>query len=408
MSKMTRATVLLVATAMSGAAFGASGPITSAQVAARGVVTSAIANSELGELDGAFIYTPRSIVNLTLRQLRAATTFNALLAPAGVSLPCPVSGSLAARITQTRPTVLKLDWSDCVSSEFGSRNAANGPVEVIWTGKSLSPASVISIRFGDVDRDYVASSRPETPQPYYDGTTTYRNQRITGVLPVVLEYGDSGNFTGRYLVEVKGFLRRVQRMPEFNSAGEPGSEFYDYESRMGTEGAILTGNYSVNGLDNLMEWGLVAGKVSRQYTYPARPLHPVARTINEWYRGTGLVARNRYDNALTEYFHSVDGRIEGDFNQFWGLGCSGPDTFVFRTRKEFGQSPYSWFVELYDSGELSINGNTTATFSATGTQPYVDLMGHASVKVQGLGVVNYDFPESITLGPLLEAARCTP
>lgn len=408
MSKIFRASSLLFAMALSGVTLAAGGPITSQQVAARGVATSAIASSSLGDLDGAFVFVPRDIVNATLRQLQSATTFNALLASAGVSLPCAISGSLLARITQTRPTVLKLDWSQCVISQYGSRNTADGPIEVIWSGSTLSPASVASIRLGDANRDYVASSRPETPQPYYDGTTTYRNQRATGVLPVVLEFGDAGYFTGRYLVEARGFVRRVQRMPEFNSAGEPSAEFYDYESRTSTDGAILTGNYSVDGLNNVMEWGLIGGKVASSYTYPARPLHPIARTIEEWYRGTGLVARRRWDNAAGEYFHSIDGKVEGDFNAFWGLGCSGPDTFIYRTRKELGQSPYSYFVEQYDAGELSINGNTTATFTATGTQPYVDLIGHAAVKVQGLGTVNYDYPESILLGPILEAGRCTP
>lgn len=408
MSNNIRGASLLFACALSGAAFAASGPITSHQVAARGVVTSVIASSSLGELDGAFVYVPRSIVDTTLRKLQAATTYDALLAPGGVSLPCPISGNLTARVSATRLTTLQLDWAQCVSSDYGSRNTVEGPVEVVWAGRTLSPASVASIRLGNAVRDYVTVSRPETPQTYYDGTTVYRNQRATGVLPVVLEFGDFGNFTGRYLVETKGFVRRVHRMPEFNSDGEPSVEFYEYESRMSTDGAILTGAYSVAGLDNVMEWGLVAGKVAGSYTYPARPLHPVARTIEQWYRGTGLVAHRRWDNAAGEYFHSIDGKVEGDFNEFWNLGCSGPDTFVYRTRKELGQSPYSYFVEQYDSGELSINGNTTATFTATGTEPYVDLIGHAAVKVQGLGTVNYDYPESIALGPILEAARCTP
>ena len=408
MSKQFRGVAFLCAVMLSGLSSAAGGPIASEQVAARGVMTSAIASGEVGELDGAFAFKPREIANLALAQLRTATTFNALFAPAGVLLPCATSGNLAARIVQTRPTVLKLEWSNCVSSQYGSRLSRHGPVEIVWAGSSLSPSSVTSLRIGSVDRDYIESDRPETPQTYYDGTTVYRNQRITGILPIVLEFGDAGYFVGRYVAEVRGFVRRVQRLPEFNSAGEPSAEFYEYESSTSTDGALLTGNYSVEGFDNTMEWSLIAGKIAGRYVYPARPLHPTVKVLDTWYRGTGLVARRRYDNTAVQYFHSIDGRIEGDFSAFWNLGCSGSDTFVFRTRKELGQVPTSWFVELYDAGELVINGNTTATFSATGTEPYVDLMGHASVKVQGVGAFRYDYPESILQGPIYEAARCAP
>jgi len=409
MKNKIRGASFLISLALSGATLAAGGgPITSEQVAARGVMTSAIATGELGELDGAFVFVPREITNATLRQLRATTTFSALLAPAGVSFPCSISGVFSARITQQRPIVLKLDWSGCTSSEFGSRVTRNGPAEFVWAGNSLSPSAVASIRLGAVDRDFVESNRPETPRPYFDGQTVYRNQRVTGVLPVVLEDEDAGYFLGRYLVETKGFMRRVQRLPEFNSAGEPSAEFYDYEYRVSTDAAVLTGNYAVDGLNNVMEWGIVAGKVVGRYTYPARPLHPNVKVLDKWYRGTGMNVRRNYDNTLGKYLFSVDGKIEGDFNAFWNLGCSGADTFTYRTRKALAQSPYSWFVELYDAGELVINGNTVATFTATGTEPYVDLTGHASVKVQGVGTFNYDYPESILLGPVFEAARCTP
>ena len=408
MSKHSRGAGFFIAFTLSSLSLAANGPITSERVAARGVMTSAIASGELGGLDGAFAFKPREFANRALAQLRAATTFNALLAPAGVTLPCAISGNLSARIVQTRPTVLKLDWSNCISSQYGSRLSRHGPIEVVWSGNSLSPSSVSSIRIGTVDRDLVDSDRPEVPQMYYDGTTMDRNQRLTGALPSLLEYGDAGYLMGRYLAEAKGYVRRVQRLPEFNSAGEPSAEFYEYESTTSTDGAVLTGSYTVDGLDNTMEWGLIAGKVSGRYVYPPRPLHPTMKVLEQWYRGTGIVARRHYDNTAGEYFHSIDGKIEADFSQFWKFGCSGPDTFVYHTRRPLGQAPTSWFVELYDTGELVINGNTTATFTATGSEPYVDLMGHATVKVQGIGTFAYDYPETILQGPIFEAARCAP
>lgn len=406
MTRIIRSASLLIAVTLSGAAFGASGPITSQSTAARGVMTSAAASAALAELDGAFVFVPRSIVNLALGQLRAATTYDALLVPTGVTLPCAASGDLTARITHTRPTVLELDWSGCTSSEFGARATVDGPVTVTWAGATLSPVSVTSIRLGDANRDYVSNTRPEVPQPYYGGTTMYRNQRATGVLPLVL--ADVGYFTGRYLVEAKGVVRRVQRLPEYDSTGQPSAELYEYEGRTSTDGAILTGNYAVNGLDNVTERGLISGKVAGSYTYPSRPLHPDVKVIDEWYRGTNLVARSRWDNTAGKYFQSIDGKIEADLSRFRLLGCAAPDTFVYRTRQELGQSPYAWDPAFYDSGEFSINGNTSVSFRAAGTQPYFDLIGYASVRIAGIGRVDYDYTESILLGPLFEAARCTP
>src|SRR4051794_25865729 len=241
MSKMQRLSAVAFITLFCSATFAATAaPIGIERLAARGVVTSAILQSELGDVDSVFAYTPRLIVDSALKQLAAATTFSALLAPGGVSLACATSGTLRARVGTSRPRVLKLEWNQCASSELGWRNVVNGPAEVGLPGDSLTPAWVASIRFGDESRDHVTNTRAEEPTPYYDGETVYRNLRVVGALPMSRENG-YGNFLGRYVVQATGFLRRVQRLPEFNAAGEPSAAFYDYDNALSTDGALVTG-----------------------------------------------------------------------------------------------------------------------------------------------------------------------
>ena len=94
--------------------------------AARGVETAALLNAELSDLDNEFVLQPRSVVGAALKQLNTSTTFPALLAPGGVTLNCAVSGTLNARIVNTRPRVLKLEWAHCVRNEFGMRFDVHG------------------------------------------------------------------------------------------------------------------------------------------------------------------------------------------------------------------------------------------------------------------------------------------
>ena len=63
-----------------------------------------------------------------------------------------------------------------------------------------------------------------------------------------------------------------------------------------------------------------------------------------------------------------------------------------------------------NTGELNINGNTTAKFSSTGTEPQVDLVGHIATQVGGVGNFGYDYAGlAIFSSPgLYTAAICTP
>jgi len=403
-----RAFVVALSLSLSGAALAAgAAPANTEQRAARGVTTAFVAIAEVSDLDNKFVDDSRQIIDAAFVQLRASTSFAALLAPGGVTLNCPVSGTFNARIGNGWPRVLKLDWVHCVSIEYGSRNEVDGPAEATLSANSLEPTTVLSIRLGDGNRDHISDSTPEIPDEWFGGQTASRNLRLTGILPMTREYPLGGRFLGRHLVEAKGFVRRVQRLPDYNDAGEPSVEFYNYDSKLSTDSAWLTGTYTVNGFDNRLEVGLITGKISGRFIYPLRPTKPT-KTLDKWFKGTGFSVRRTYDNDLSKSLMWVDGKVEGDFHAYWHVGCGGADTYTFRTRAPWTHSPNAYSSQIFDSGELVIDGSSVATFSATGTEPYVDLLGHVLLKVPGVGTFNYDYPESVLYGPLADAGSCTP
>jgi hypothetical protein len=392
---------------MSGAVLAAT-PALTEQRAARGVNTAVVTYAELLQFDSTYVAVSREVIDIALDQLNAATSFPTLLAPGGVTLNCPVSGTLSARISNPRLRTLKLEWFHCVSVEYGTRNDVDGPAEVALGENSLQPGMILSIRLGELNRDYVVDSTPEIPSPTYGGQTISRNLRVTGPMPTARAYKPGGNFLGRYLVETQGFYRRVQRLPSYDPITfEPSVELYNYSNTFSTDGALLTGNYTVNGTDNQTETALITGKFSSRFDYPVRPGKP-ARTLDMWFKGTGLSTRFAWNNAASRYSVSVDGKLEGDFNQFFPLGCTGADTYTFHTRSPLIVSPYAYYFEFFEGGELVIDGKAVATFSATGTEPYVDLLGHVLLKVPGVGTFNYDYTDYILEGPLANAGRCTP
>lgn len=399
----------LVALSLSGVSLvaAAATPPKAEQRAARGVNTAVVTHAEVLEMDGTFVFISREIVDIALDQLNAATTYSALLAPGGVTLNCPVSGTFNARITNARLRTLKLAWTHCVSVEYGSRNDVDGPAEIALGEGSLQPGMLLSIRLGDANRDYVVDSTPEIPQPTFGGQTVSRNLRLTGPMSTARAYKPGGNFLGRYLVETRGFVRRVQRLPDYNPITfEPSAEFYNFSNTFSTDGALLTGSYSEAGTDSLIEASLITGKFSGRYVYPVRPTKPT-KTLDMWFKGTGLSTRRAWNTAASRYSVWVDGKVEADFNQFFPLGCTGADTYTFNTRSPLILAPGSYYYEFFEGGELMVD-KSVAKFSATGTDQYVDLVGHVQLKVPGAGTFNYDYSEYILEGPLADAGRCTP
>ena len=219
-------------------------------------------------------------------------------------------------------------------------------IEVALSENSLQPTSVLAIRFGDQNRDYVDDQVPETPVPWTNGQVTSRNLRLTGFLPMTQEWAN--NFPGRYLVEAKGFVRRVTRQPEYNSAGEPRRvlqlRIQPDHGRRSPHGCVHREQ-----LDRLRS-GNGQSIDSLHLADEAVGVDVFPRKVDQ--EGTGLTLRRNYDNDARKTSIWVDGKVEGDFNQFWPIGCTGADTYTFRTRAPLTTSPLAYTGELFQSGEF--------------------------------------------------------
>lgn len=408
MNRMTR-TVGAMAAACMGAAASAAGvqPISSEGGAARAVLSSTFLQYEAQQYDRQFAYASRDTMDRALRQLAAVTTYSALAAsPGGVTLDCQESGTLTARVTNPWLRTIHLEWDECTRDDRDIHYTLDGPGDVTLLSATLTPAFVASIRFGDRGRDLVETvvAGPSFP-PGFQFDTTYRNLRVTGVLPMSRP-DEFSQFSGRYSVEVTGFFRFVQHIADITA---PEGPFYDYDHVVSTHGALLSAEFTNVGFSYNQDFRLVLGTISETTVAPVTPSRPQAVTATKSVRGTGLRIQNGFNNDLARYEQSIDGRADVDFNQWWGFNCPAPETLVFRTKSTMAY-PVSAWTGTFNSGELNINGNTTARFSSTGTEPQVDLVGHIATQVGGVGTFNYDYAGfAIFSSPeLYTAALCTP
>lgn len=398
-----------IATTCMAAAAGATGvqPINSEAGAARAVLSSTFLQYEAQQYQQQFAYSSRDIIDRALRQLSAVTTYASLAAsPDGVTVSCQESGTLTARVSNRLLRNIHLEWHECTRDSFDMHFALDGPGDVTLLSATLAPTFVASIRFGDRTRDLVETLRPGPTLPKPGGSdTTYRNLRLTGVLPMARP-DESSQFTGTYTIELKGFYRFVQHIPDFVAGGDT---LYDHDHTVSTEGALISGSFTNVGFSYNQDFRMLQGKISETYIAPATPSRPASFTYSKFVRGTGLRIQSGFNNDLSRYEQSIDGKVDVDFNQWWGFNCAAPESYVYRTNAKMAYPSSAW-TGTFDTGEITINGNTTARFSSTGTQPQVDLVGHIATQVGGVGNFNYDYAGfAIFSSPeLYTAAICTP
>lgn len=382
-------------------------PIKSEGGAARAVLSSTFLQYEAREYDQQFVYSSRDIIDRALRQLSAVTTYAALAAsPGGVTLNCQESGTLTVRVTNPALRNIHLEWRQCTRDYYDQHTTLDGSGDVALLSATLTPTMVASIRFGDRSRDLVETWRfgPSLP-PGFGGGIVYRNLRVTGVLPMSRP-DEFTHFSGRFSVEVTGYVRTVQHIPDFTA---PDGPLYDHDYNLSTGGALISGEFTNVGYTYNEDFSLLLGKITETYLRPVTPSNPTSFTTSKFVRGTDLRIQSGFNNDLMRYEQSIDGRVDVDFNQWWGFGCPAPESWVYRTKSTMTYPAAAW-TGTFNTGDLNINGNTTAKFSSTGTEPQVDLVGHIATQVGGVGNFGYDYAGfAIFSSPgLYTAAICSP
>ena len=139
----------------------------------------------------------------TLGWLDAATTPAAVMnSHGGVSVPCPLGGSVLARLAKTGKRALRVTWTGCAFFD-GSRNTVfDGPGELVLPSATFTPDQVRAMHLGTPEAHFKASYvLPDSPPG--DSWVSEFNLHVTGCIPFTRFLG-VGIFTGRFDVTLNG------------------------------------------------------------------------------------------------------------------------------------------------------------------------------------------------------------
>jgi hypothetical protein len=398
---MRRLVITLLLASVSASAIARDTPIRSQAQALRAVIVADNLQFQVPGFVDTFMTEPRYLTGSALRMLAAATTPELLAGvPAGLTLDCAVSGTLNARMSQSRPRVVQLEWHDC-NFDTPTSGVLNGPAEIVLTTSSFDARVVASIRLGDRNRDLTQSFTPE-PNPRFGPSVSSYNLRITGVIPLAEEENTLA-FPGRFFVAFSGFVENATSIRDFPNPGPP---FYPQIQTITAENVVATGENSNDATSSLTDYRVVTGRFSEHIEVPPRPLHPDAVSVTQKMRFANLHVRRGSDSAAMRNFFTVDGRVEADVGEFNGFpGCVATETFAYRTRSPITSDPLGVFPNWYDGGTLEFNA-ANVRFSQSGTEPFVDLVMHMDFTAPHLGAFRIDSLSGLSGEP--QNAGCSP
>lgn len=139
----------------------------------------------------------------TLGWLDAATTPAAVkTSQGGVSVPCPLGGSVLARLAKAGKRVLRVTWTGCAFFD-GSRNTVfDGPGELVLPSDTFTPDQVRAMHLGTPAAHFKASYVLADAPPGDTWVADF-DLHVTGCIPFTRFLG-VGIFTGRFDVTING------------------------------------------------------------------------------------------------------------------------------------------------------------------------------------------------------------
>ena len=345
---------------------------------------------------GLVTFYARGIAENALMQLAAATTPSALVnARNGIALPCATSGSLTARMARTFPRVLKLQWQACKYNDIDDYpRERNGNAEIVLLSDTFAPQAVAAIRFGTLNADFTDSRHIEYPDQITDELRSL-NLRMLGQIPMVRAFPLYGLFVGDFAFELTGFYQEYS-LTELPGSGQPP---FEQTTRTSAEFLIVSGatTYNTAKTHSVEDLRLHFGKVTHTSSSPSWGESSNSYTVD------GLRVRRESDYVSWSGSQSVDGKIEFQYSALSGNCLNG--AYAFKTRAPLVSN--SLFSGLFDSGNLLINGSTTAQFYSAAnvppTLPVPQLGMLVHLDVRNVGSFNYD---ASGLGVFAQNAQC--
>jgi len=315
-------------------------------------------------------------VDTTLRTLRPLVTPAQLLAaPNGITANCAVSGSFKAKMADTLPRVLHVNFKDCTTLYFGIERFLDGPIAMTLPADTLQPEHVSDVRLGNDSAEFLELIRSESAEQNSDDTYAFR-MVLRGDLALWYAAERTSTFV------LNGYYDQ-RRMVEFPPGTPP--QFYDFKTVADHLSVVLSRTTSQSGLLDDDVHLLKRGSVTFENTQP-----PPWGSWTDAYTFNDLQVRYITDYAAMTNQKTIDGRINIAWNRFAGPGCMNGD-YSFRTRVPLLQPDG---VAAFESGELVVNGDVVARFySAANTPPRLPTPVNGmliSMKVRDVGTFNYD------------------
>jgi hypothetical protein len=336
------------------------------------LIKSDVPRSVTGQVDDVLFF-----ADFMLRKVKAATTPAALLStPAGVTIPCSISGSFQARMPDVQPRVVRLRFTDCQTRILGSiEGTFNGPAAITLPAETFLPETLSGIRFGNASSELTMRYITVTPAQSDDTTTAY-NIALRGDISMAAFLG-SGPDTSTF--RINGY--NDQRRDVITTPPAP-SGFYGNKFSAEHLSVVRTSTFNndVYAEDIL----LPAGSISVTQTEPGYGVFTDGYTFND-YRVNRVTDYGAWNETL-----SVDGRITATLNPFSGAGCMN-GLYAVKTRVPLVYSLDT--TATFQSGELVVNGAVARFYSAPNTPPGLPAPVNGmllNLRVRDVGTFNYD------------------
>jgi hypothetical protein len=337
-------------------------------------------------------YDTRDLVDVTLKWLNSATTFERLRnATDGLNQNCPKAGYVTVRIAAANPRMIKLQWNACVFERSGWDHTLRGPGEVTLLADTLTPTTVAEIRLGDASTDLreeltIINSSTSIPDVHA------RNLRLCGTIP--LEHAD-GPFVGSFAYELAGVYNETTYYA-FPGETQPLAAVMQVSAdRINVAGSYSEDASGVRLDDDLR---LISGKITLVNVTPATTTQP-ADTQTTRFSAENLQIRRVTDRNVGTETLSIDGKTNYGWSAATGLGCNS-GLYTFKTQVPMRRQLYAAYLP-YDAGRLTVNDVATVALSLSASSD----MTHVQLNVRKLGLFEFDGLSPATA--LMDAAACS-
>jgi hypothetical protein len=293
-------------------------------------------------IDGA-----RGIAVRSLAILHAGTT--PASAMQGVTLACPLSGTLTAKLSRLPLRRLSITWDDCASLvEDQTISSFDGKGELVLGANSFDPDFLLLLELGDADEKFVETWRSAESE-------SGREERAFSLSAIgrVPLTQDGGHYLGQFFYALDGDLD--WRFLDSDTAGAPpSSRLLHTAKNLVVRGSttwleaqqVLDEDLTISGATQVMHLAeLAPSELRDRFSAQDFRVHRTSRPDKPY-----------FDTA------TVDGKIDYLWTPGGVQGC-GDGRYSFRTLVPIVHG-LNGSLQSFTQGKIVLNGAATATFLA--------------------------------------------